>query len=266
MEALKPYPMVFFTTLKLNRLLISAASVTLLVLAWIFAAWVSDDQSLLPYPDQVIYILFKEIVSGELWVHLSATLARVAAAFVLAMSIGCALGILAGRKPAFNVWADPWIIIFLNLPALVIIVLCYLWIGLSEVAAIIAVAVNKIPMIVVMMREGARALSPALDDMARVFRIPRLKTWRHVIAPQLAPYFAASARAGLALIWKIVLVVEFLGRSNGIGFQIHLYFQLFEVGYILAYALSFIAFMLLIEYLLIQPLEKSASKWRQNEN
>jgi NitT/TauT family transport system permease protein len=45
----------------------------------------------------------------------------------------------------------------------------------------------------------------------------------------LALHFAASARAGLALIWKIVLVVEFLGRSNGIGFQIYLYFQLFEV-------------------------------------
>jgi len=121
-------------------------------------------------------------------------------------------------------------------------------------------------MITVMMREGARALNPALNDMVRAFQMPRFQAWRHVIVPQLAPYFAASARSGLALIWKIVLVVEFLGRSNGIGFQIHLYFQLFEVGHILAYAFSFIGVMLLVEYLLVQPWEKSASKWRLNES
>lgn len=251
---------------KSSRLIISAASVALLGVIWAAAAWITADRTLLPYPAEVASIFWAELRSGEIWFHLSATLLRVIGAFVLAMSIGCALGIFAGRKPAFNAWADPWIIIFLNLPALVTIVLCYLWIGLNEVAAIVAVAANKIPMITVMMREGARALNPALDDMAQAFQMPRLKTWRHVIAPQLAPHFAASARSGLALIWKIVLVVEFLGRSNGIGFQIHLFFQLFEVGHILAYAFSFILVMLLIEYLIVQPWEKSASKWRLNES
>lgn len=251
---------------RFSRLIISAASVALLGVIWAVAAWLTADRSLLPMPSVVAGIFWVELGAGEIWFHLSATLLRVIGAFVLAMSIGCVLGIFAGRKPAFNAWADPWIIIFLNLPALVTIVLCYMWIGLTEVAAIIAVAANKIPMITVMMREGARALNPALDDMARAFQMPRIQTWRHVITPQLAPHFAASARAGLALIWKIVLVVEFLGRSNGIGFQIHLYFQLFEVGHILAYAFSFIAVMLAVEYLIVQPWEKSASKWRLNES
>jgi NitT/TauT family transport system permease protein len=251
---------------KSSRQIISAASVALLGVIWAAAAWVTADRTLLPYPSEVAGIFWAELSAGEIWFHLSATLLRVIAAFVLAMSIGCVLGIFAGRKPAFNAWADPWIIIFLNLPALVTIVLCYLWIGLNEVAAIIAVAANKIPMITVMMREGARALNPALADMAQAFQMPRFQAWRHVIVPQLAPHFAASARSGLALIWKIVLVVEFLGRSNGIGFQIHLYFQLFEVGHILAYAFSFIGVMLLVEYLLVQPWEKSASKWRLNES
>ncbi|WP_456387801.1 ABC transporter permease [Profundibacter sp.] len=253
-------------TARLGRLLISAASVVLLGTIWAVAAWATGDSTILPFPSEVARIFWSELIAGEIRLHLTATLARVAAAFVLAMCIGSALGILAGRKPGFNAWADSWIIIFLNLPALVVIVLCYLWIGLTEVAAITAVAINKIPMITVMMREGARALNPSLDDMAKAFQIPRVKKWRHVIAPQLAPYFASSGRAGLALIWKIVLVVEFLGRSNGVGFQIHLYFQLFEVGHILAYAFSFIAVMLLFEYLIIQPWEKSASKWRLNEN
>ena len=60
------------------------------------------------------------------------------------------------------------------------------------------------------------------------------------------------------MIWKIVLVVEFLGRSNGVGFQIHLYFQLFETGMVLAYALSFVGVMLALEYWMIQPMERRA--------
>jgi NitT/TauT family transport system permease protein len=237
-------------------------SIAALIATWALGAWVVGDVTVLPYPWEVAAIMWKEAASGKLWFHLSATLARVIAAYILAMCIGSVLGLVLGRNDSLNTWLDPWVLVFLNLPALVAIVLCYLWIGLNEVAAITAVAVNKIPMVTVMIREGARALDPALDDMARVFRMDRMASWRHVIAPQLAPHFASASRAGVALIWKIVLVVEFLGRSNGIGFQIHLYFSLFEVGYVLAYAISFVLVMLAVEFVILQPVEKRASRWR----
>lgn len=80
--------------------------------------------------------------------------------------------------------------------------------------------------------------------------------------PQLWPFIAASTRNGLAIIWKIVLVVEFLGRSNGIGFQIHLYFQLFEIGYVMAYAFSFVVFILALEWSIVMLFERRATKWR----
>ena len=54
--------------------------------------------------------------------------------------------------------------------------------------------------------------------------------------PQLAPYLASAARSGLSLVWKIALIVELLGRPNGVGFEIGVAFQLFDVTHILAYA------------------------------
>ena len=179
------------------------------------------------------------------------------------MAMGGALGLFMGRSGRADRWLDPWLIAFLNLPALVTIVLCYLWIGLTETAAVAAVALNKIPTVAVTIREGARALDTRLDDMAQVFAMSRFTRLRHVILPQLAPYIASSGRAGIALIWKIVLVVEFLGRSDGIGFQIHLYFQLFDVGMVLAYALSFIAVMLMIETFVLRPWERWTTRWRR---
>ena len=225
------------------------------------AAWLAQSRAL-PSPAEVAGAIAVEAQSGELLFHMSATLGRVFAAFVVAMVIGSAIGIALGRSQQLNHFFDPWVILLLNIPALVIIVLSFIWFGLNEVAAIGAVAINKIPNVIVTVREGARALDPAFAEMAKVFRFSRLKTLRHVVLPQLQPYIAAATRSGISLIWKIVLVVELLGRSNGVGFQIHLYFQLFDVATILAYTLVFVAVMLLVEYLFLQPLEKHSRRWR----
>ena len=82
-----------------------------------------------------------------------------------------------------------WVIFFLNVPALVTIVLCYVWFGLTEAAAVAAVAINKIPNVAATLREGARALSTDLSEMAALYRMPRLARLRHVVLPQLAPFF-----------------------------------------------------------------------------
>jgi NitT/TauT family transport system permease protein len=217
---------------------------------------------LLPDPATVFEAILAEARSGALFLHLGATLARVFLAFTLAMALGSALGLLMGRSRLADRLGDTWLLILLNLPALVVIVLAYIWAGLTEVAAITAVAVNKLPNAAVTVREGARALDSGLDEMARVFGMPRWKSFRHVVLPQLAPYLAAASRSGLSLVWKIVLVVELLGRPNGVGFEIGIAFQLFDVTRILAYALSFTAVVLIIETFMVQPFERHAARWR----
>jgi NitT/TauT family transport system permease protein len=228
---------------------------------WQIAAHFGDPR-LLPGPMAVFAAMRLEAASGALFVALGVTLARVAAAFVLAMAAGSAIGYAMGRSALFDRVADPWIIVLLNLPALVIIVLAYIWVGLNEAAAIGAVALNKLPITVVTIREGVRALDARLDEMARVFGFSPLTRLNHVVAPQLAPFFAAATRAGLSLVWKIVLVVELMGRPNGVGFEINVAFQLFDVPLLLAYALPFTAIMLIIETLVVQPFERHVSRWR----
>ncbi|MEW5704261.1 MAG: ABC transporter permease [Pseudomonadota bacterium] len=218
---------------------------------------------LLPPPGAVLFVLIEGTQSGEIPHHIAITLARVAASFVLAMAIGSAIGIAMGRSPLLDRLFDSWLVIFLNVPALIVILLAYVWFGLVEASAILAVAVNKIPNVAVTLREGARALDRDLLEMARSFRLGPFRMLRHVILPQLSPYFLASARSGLALIWKIVLVVELLGRSDGVGFQLHLYFQLFDVASILAYTVAFIAIVLVIEMVAFRPLDRLAFRWRR---
>jgi NitT/TauT family transport system permease protein len=241
--------------------LIRLASFLLILLVWETAATLAASRAL-PSPQAVLAVMAAEARSGALPFHLCATLARVAAAFVLAMALGTAIGVVMGRRKTIDRLLDPWIIVLLNLPALVVIVLAYIWVGLTEVAAIGAVALNKLPNTAVTIREGARALDRSLDEMAEVFAIPFRTRLRHIVLPQLAPYLAAATRSGLSLVWKIVLVVELLGRSNGIGFEIGIAFQLFDVTRLLGYALPFVGVMLAIETFVVQPLERRTARWR----
>ncbi|RKT47132.1 ABC transporter permease [Thiocapsa rosea] len=233
-----------------------------LLLGWQVAAWWSQS-SLLPGPLPVLQLILRETIDGQLIHHLGATLRRVILAFLIAMLIGSLVGILMGRWRTIDLVLDPWLILFLNIPALVIIILAYVWFGLAEATAIFAIALNKIPNVVVILREGARTLDRDYLEMARSYDLGRAKTLIYVVLPQLLPYFAVAARSGLSLIWKIVLVVELLGRNDGVGFVLHVYFQLFDVTGILAYSLSFILVMLVIEYALLQPLERNANRWRR---
>lgn len=239
----------------------STLSLGLLLLIWYVVA-VLADTAVLPTPSLVFSTLIEAIRSGELPHHLGITLYRLAISFILAMLLGTAIGIVLGRHQKTNNFFDSWLIILLNVPALVTIILCYIWFGLVETAAIFAVVINKLPNVIVTIREGAKNLDEELIEMAKAYRFGRLKTLRHVIMPQLYPYVMASARTGLALIWKIVLVVEMLGRSDGMGYQIHLFFQLFDITSILAYTVSFIIVIQLIEMTILKPLDKQAQRWK----
>lgn len=246
-----------------SSFLIQLASIVLLVALWQVAAAAMDDSRLLPGPVAVLDVLVRDIGDGELPYHVGVTLARVAASFVLAMTIGIAIGIAMGRAKTLDRFFDSWLILFLNIPALVTIILAYVWFGLVEAAAIGAVAINKIPTVVVTVREGTRALERDYMEMAEVFQVGQWRQLQQVVLPQLYPFLMAAARSGLALIWKIVLVVELLGRSNGVGFQLYLFFQLFDVASILAYTIAFVAVIQTIELTLMRPVERWATRWRR---
>jgi NitT/TauT family transport system permease protein len=246
----------------LVRLGWTLVSIAVLAVIWHVVATALQSR-VLPDPVEVAWTFLDELKTGALGFHLGATLARVAASFTLAVTIGTAIGLALGRLRRVDRFFDSWLILFLNLPVLVVIILCYVWFGLTEVAAITAVAINKIPSFAVTMREGARSLSKDLAEMAVVYKLGRWRTLRHVTLPQLAPFFMAAVRSGLALVWKIVLVVELLGRSNGVGYQLNIAFQLFDVSLILAYAIAFIFVIQIIEVGVLQPLEARTGRWRR---
>ena len=179
-------------------LLIRGLSLAGFVALWWLVARQAAAPQLLPAPEKVAAFAWGAAASGEMARQIGATLLRVAAAFGLSMIMGAVAGYAAGRSPPANAAMDPWLIVGLNLPVLVVIVLAYIWVGLNEVAAMLAVTIAKMPSVMVIVREGARALDPELEDLAAVYRLSPLRRVRRIVLPQLAPYLGCG-RAQRAL-------------------------------------------------------------------
>jgi NitT/TauT family transport system permease protein len=217
---------------------------------------------LFPTPVAVAVELWDLALHGKLIADLGKTLYRAIVAFVVAMAIGTAIGIALGRVR----WADrlfsSWVVVGLNLPAIVIAIALYIWLGLTETALIIAVVLNKVPLVVVNIREGVRSFSRDYDELAAAFRMPLGRRLRLIFVPQLMPFVLAAARTGLSLIWKIVLVFEVLGSDGGVGFRVSVFFQFFDITGLLAYTVAFILVVLAFEYLIVRPIERRVLRWR----
>lgn len=240
---------------------IRAASLVLFFLAWEVAAIMVDHRSL-PSPLAVAEGLYRYTVSGDLIESISITLARVGVSFVISMVVGTALGILMGRYKGFDYIFDGWLILGLNIPALIVAFLCFLWVGLDDRALVLAVVINKVPTVTVMVREGARAVDRDYLQVAHAYRLSPLTTLLKVYLPQLYPYIMGAARAGLALIWKIILVFELIGLSSGVGYKLQYYFQIFDIRSVLSYTFGFVAIVMMIELFIMRPLERKLSGWR----
>src|SRR5262245_28622798 len=99
--------------------MVSVLSVAGFMLLWFIAAQLADSR-LLPGPGAVLQYIYQETVHGDLLTELGITLWRVAASFVVAMLIGSVIGLAMGQMPRLNRLLDPWLIVLLNLPALLI--------------------------------------------------------------------------------------------------------------------------------------------------
>lgn len=233
----------------------------LVVILWQLSGYYADSK-ILPQPSAILSLLQKETFEGDLMFHLGMTLRRVGISFLAAMVLGTVIGIAMGIYQTVDEALDTFLVIGLNIPALVIIIVCFIWFGLTEHAAIIAVTINKVPMVAVSLREGARALDKKLFQVAQVYQLSRFDILTKIVLPQLLPYLFGAVRNGLAIIWKIVLVVELLGCSNGVGFQIGGFFHFFDIAGVLAYTFAFMGVVFAFEVLALRPVERYLLRWR----
>jgi len=196
------------------------------------------------------------------YVVVGETLARIFEGFAISMMVGVALGLLMGLRRGIEVFFDSWIMVLLTFPAVCWAFLSVLWFGLSRTAPIFTIVLIVFPYVAMNIWAGTKAIEKDLIEMGGVYRADRLLMLRKVIVPQLMPYIFSSLRISLSLSWKIALVAEAFGAGTGVGQRLTYWFQETRVDMMLAWGVSFMIVMVLIDLLVFRTWARRTFAWR----
>jgi NitT/TauT family transport system permease protein len=236
-------------------------SIASLLAAWLILAFVFPP-TIVPGPVPVFKAMARNITSGQAFYHLYKTLLRVGFGLILTMLLGIATGTVMGLSRKGEIFLDSWVMVGLTVPAIVYSIVCLLWFGLNEMAAIVAIGIAAFPAVSISIWQGIKAMDMQLVSMGQAFQLSKSAIIRKIIFPQLLPHILASMRYALGICWKICTTVELIGMSSGVGFQLNYWFGLFSMAQVFAWTLLFLLVMFAIEYLLFKPIEHRLTRWR----
>ncbi|WP_162931487.1 ABC transporter permease [Teredinibacter turnerae] len=206
----------------------------------------------------------KVVSEPSFWANVRTSSIRVLLGFCGAFLIGSLFGLLMGSFNIFERALKPYLVLSLTVPALCWVVIAILLFGLTEFTVIFVITAITAPIISVNFISGVKELDRDLIDMAKVYKIGKATVLKQIIIPQLTPYAMSATRLGLALSWKVLVIIEMLGGSNGVGYQIVYWFNMFSMERVIAWTLIFSMIMLSIEYIVLRPIEGRLTHWRNS--
>ena len=217
---------------------------------------------LLPSPMNTVNEALRLLSDGTFFFHMYQSLRRVFVGSVVAMFFSVGVGIYMGTVVMGERFFQPLVVLGLTIPGLMWALIAVMLFGINEWSPYFAVTVTIFPMLVINIWAGVKSLDKELIDMSHVFHFTRWMKITQVILPQLVPNIFAATRYGLGLAWKVVVVVEMFGTSNGVGYQVMKSYQVFNMEGVIAWTLTFVVAMIIIEYGAINLAERRLTAWR----
>lgn len=244
-----------------SNVALKTASVVLLLVVWQAAsAWIGE--LVIPTPVTVADKLVSVLTEERFAFHMSQTLGRVLAGMGISLLVALMLGIPMGISRGMERFFELYILLGLTIPGLAWALIAVMVVGITNWAPVLAIVATTTPMVTLNIWEGTKGLDRDLNEMGAAFRADRRLLLRDVVLPQLLPFVLAGARLGFALAWKIVVLSEMFGLSNGVGYQLNVNFSRFSIAGVVAWTLSFTAVMALIELGILRPFERRLMRWR----
>lgn len=218
----------------------SLYSQALLVPVLLFAMWVlSTEQGwvspqVLPPPAYVWESLVELIGSGELWLHVEASVRRVAVGYVAGSIIGLALGIVVGVSRHAERLLMPTLNALVQIPVLAWLPFVMLLVGIGEALKYILIAKAALVPTLMSTFQLLRQQPQRLLEVAQVYGYSPTQRFLYLSLPAGIPVLFTGLRLGFTKAWLSLVVVELVASSEGLGYLIVYGRQLFQLDLVMA--------------------------------
>lgn len=209
---------------------VAVASPVLVLLAWeIAGATGLLGPAFFPRPSTVLAHLGRLVADGTLAGHAVATLARVAGAFALAAVLGIAIGLAMGLWRRLREGLDPVFAVVYPIPSVLFLPLVSFVLPRGETALIVTAAVTSFFLVSFTTLEGVRQIDPLVVEAARHYGAGGRRLFTAVLLPGALPYVFTGLRLGLGYALIVVVAVEIVAASRGLGALLWLSWQVLKV-------------------------------------
>jgi ABC-type nitrate/sulfonate/bicarbonate transport system permease component len=175
----------------------------------------------LPGPWMVLGAIVELAAKGQLWGHTVSTLGRVALGFATGAVAALLLGLIAGYVRAVGDLVEPIVELLRPIPPLAVLPLFIVWVGIGESSKIGFITyATFFPMFLTTIH-AVRQIDPLLLRAARSLGARRLQIFLRVILPAALPDILTGVRLGVALSFFVIVISEFIGAEQGLGYLIN---------------------------------------------
>ncbi len=219
--------------------------------------------TILPTPTQIVISFYNLLVSGELFAHLTISIARAAGGFLLGGSLGLIFGVLVGFSRNTEAYVDPSVQMIRTVPNLALTPLFILWFGFDELSKILLISLGAFFPIYINTFNGIRGVDAKLFDVARVLEFSWKKQITRLIIPAALGNILLGIRLSLGVAWLSLVVAELMGSSSGVGYMIMDARQFSQTEKVFVGIIIFAVVGKLSDSL-VRLLEKRLLKWRNS--
>jgi NitT/TauT family transport system permease protein/taurine transport system permease protein len=163
---------------------------------------------------------------------LAITLIEIAAAMLIAWTLGIGLGILIGSSQALAAGAAPVLSSIFAIPLIILYPLLMAWLGIGALSKIVFGALSGFFPIALNTIDGVRAVERRYLVFARSVGATPLQTHARIVFPLALPSIVSGLRVGTGLVVIGVVVTEMLASLGGLGFLISYHRTLFDTGHV----------------------------------
>lgn len=188
--------------------------------AWQFASGRFVDAIFLSSPTLVAVRLVELFHSGEILVHLHATLLAVVQGYVAGAIVGIGLGFATGRSAVLSQTIEPFLMAFYSIPKMALAPLFVVWLGIGLASKVAIVFISVFFLTFFNTYAGVKGVSEDLVNLALIMRASRRAVLGKVIFPAASPSIILGLK--MALPYGIIgaFVGEFIASNRGIGYFI----------------------------------------------
>ena len=155
--------------------------------------------------------------NGRWHEHVLRSVLLVSMGFVVASSIGVALGLAMGASRAVEAFVNPIFLVLRPIPPLAWIPLAIVWLGLGDAAKMMVIFFAAFVPSVINSYTGVRQIDKPLFEAAAMLDIRGIRYWREVLIPGALPSIFTGLRLSLQASWTTLVAAELVGAVAGLG-------------------------------------------------